>query len=651
MAKKEKKAKDPQEEKLLTPEKTVTPEGASEIQKNELIRTIKERSAEKNVSFKSKKKNNEEVKINYSSFSMTELVSELERLTKLDNWFHQGKNIQELSQQFESKFKNEIKAKKDEFIKEGGNEIDFYFKPDYKIEFDRVLRNHKKEKRSFFQEREQTQKLNLEKKLEIIENLKDLINVDENINVIYKKFRNLQENWHKTGPVPRPQSNNIWQTFKHHTEIFYDFLHLNRELRDLDFKHNYEEKIKIIEQAEKLSEISDVLKASRDLNILHRLWKNDLGPVAKEHREELWKRFQKASHIIHNRRQEFDKEYDILLENNLNKKNELIKKMEDIKNSFPKNHTEWRNSMDNLNKIREEFKSIGQVSKKYSKLTWSRFREISREINRKKNQFYKSQKIVHRKNIELKKALINEVKDILEKDDWNEYINQMKNIQKDWRAVGFIPRKLSDQLWDEFRSNCDLYFDRIKTGYQKTSEEELKIQKKKEVFIDRIKKLKIPNELEDFKIFSEGQWEEFINLGILKGNLNKNLLENFNKEFNSIIDKSSMDLKFKKGAKSHIHFFLIKDDEKELSREIKSVKKKMDEIKSEVLQLENNMDYFSNSSNENPILLEVSSKLKELKSTEQYLKEKLVPLRKMKRELDNSLNKIDTEEKSEENPN
>jgi hypothetical protein len=650
MAKKEEKAKDPQEENLLTAKKTVTPEGARNT-KNVLTEFIPEPSVKKNQFFKTKKDTNHDEKIDYSSFSMIELISELEKLTKQDNWFNQGKNIQELSQQFERKFKNETKAKKDEFIKEGGNEIDFYFRPNYKNDFDQILRDHKKKKRSFFQEREQTQKLNLEKKLEIIENLKNLINVDENINAIYKKFRNLQEIWHKTGPVPRAQSNNIWQTFKHHTEIFYDFLHLNRELRDLDFKHNYEEKIKIINQAEKLSEISDILKASRDLNILHRLWKNDLGPVAKEHREELWTRFQKASHVIHNRRQEFDKEYDIILEDNLNKKNELIIKMENIKNSSPKNHTEWKKSIENLNKIREEFKLIGQVTKKHSKLTWTRFREISREINREKNNFYKSQKTEHRKNIELKKALIKEVKDILEKEDWNEYANQMKNIQREWRSIGFIPRKLSDQLWEEFRSNCNIYFDRIKTGYEKISEKELEIQKKKEVFINSIKDFKIPHEFEDFKIFSANQWEEFINLGILKGNINKNLSDNYNKEFISIIDKSQMDINLKKEAKNHIRFFLIKDDEKELSKEIKSIKKKMDEIKSEVLQLENNMDYFSSSSNENPLLLEVSSKLKELKSAEQHLKEELVPLRKMKRELDNGFNESDIEEKSEENPN
>ena len=324
--------------------------------------------------------------------------------------------------------------------------------------------------------------------------------------------------------------------------------------------------------------------------------------------------------------------------------------MEEIKNNLPKNHNEWRKSIDHLNKIREEFQSIGQVNKKNSKTIWTRFREISREINREKNQFYKSQKTEQRKNIELKKELIKEVKNILEKDDWKEFSNQMKNIQKEWRNIGFIPRKYSDLLWEEFRSNCNLYFERIKTGYEKISEKELEIKKEKEVFIQRIKDFKIPNEFKDFKLFCTNQWEKFLNIGLLKSDINKKFLYNYNKEFIEVIDRSSMDIKVKKEAKNHIRFFFMKDDENELSREIKSIKKKMDEIKSEVLQLENNMDYFSNSSNENPLLTEVSSKLNKLKSSEQQLKDELVPLRKMKRELDNSLNKIDIEEKSDENP-
>ena len=638
MAKKATKANDPQEEKkTLTLKKSNKPDGAKETYEEtarteyNLLNKKKETSHSDNIG-------GEMEKIDYDSYSISELIEEFEKLIKLDKWYNKNKIIQEIISQFELKFKIEVQAKKDLFLKEGGNEIDFYFLPSYKNNFDQLLKDYKKKKRNYFQEREENQRLNLERKLEIIETLKGLINVDENINKIYKKFRILQESWHKTGPVRRSQSNNIWQTFKHHTEIFYDFLHLNRELRDLDFKHNYEEKIKIIEQAEKLSEIPDVLKASRDLNTLHRLWKNDLGPVAKEHRDELWARFQKASNTIHNRRQDFDKEYDIILEKNLLKKNKLISKLEEIKKNLPKNHKEWRKSIDDLNKIRDEFESIGQVTKKYNKSTWSRYRELSREINREKNKFYKFQKIEQRKNIELKKTLINEVKDILEKDDWNDYNNRMKEIQKDWKDIGFIQRKISNQLWEEFRSNCNLYFDRIKDGHEKNSKKELEIKKKKESFIDGIKDFKIPIEIKEFKNFSSEQWNEFIKLGDIKEISNKKLISSYNKEFSKAIESSAMNTEIKKEAKNHIQFFSIKDDENELNREIQNIKKKIDEVRSEIRQLENNMDYFSKSSNKNPLLSDVTTKLEELKSKEKNLKDDLVPLRKMKRDLDNNLN-------------
>ncbi|MBL6666815.1 MAG: DUF349 domain-containing protein, partial [Flavobacteriaceae bacterium] len=517
-------------------------------------------------------------------------------------------------------------------IKERGNEIDFYFKPQYKNAFDQNFREYKKNKRTYFQEREQAQKLNLDRKLEIIESLKELINIDENINTIYKKFKNLQDSWHKTGPVPRAQSNNVWQTYKHHTEIFYDFLHLNRELRDLDFKHNYEEKIKIIEQAESLSKIPDVLKASRDLNTLHRLWKNELGPVAKEHREELWERFQAASQIIHARRQEFDKEYDNILEENLNKKNSILDRMEEIKNNPPQNHNEWRKTIDEFNKMRAEFQSIGQVTKKFSKTSWNRFREISREINREKNQFYKSQKAEQKKNIDLKKALITEVKEILENEDWRSYNNRMKNIQKDWRSVGFIPRKLSNTLWEEFRSQCNLYFERIKSGYQRINKNELEAYQNKETFIKSIAGIQMPPELEPFKEFFNYQWEEFSKLGQLSGNTNSKSIEDFNKAFIALIDKSDMEKSVKAEAKNHIHFSLIKDDENGLSHEIQNIKKIIEEFKSEARQLENNIEYFSNSSADNPLLIDVTSKLNRLKSEIEKHKEKLIGLRKLKRE-------------------
>ena len=637
MAKTKQKANDPQEEKKIKSSETINPpKGAFEENKSpSKMDTGKENRKELDLENEGHKKSEtiEEKRQDFSQMSLTELVEDLQKKIKDERWFYNDKYIKEIINTFDANFKSEIQKRKEAFINEGGNEIDFYFKPQYKNIFDEAVKEFKKNKRTYYQEREQSKKLNLDRKLEIIESLKELINIDENINTSYKKFKNLQESWHKTGPVPRTQSNNIWQTYKHHTEIFYNFLHLNRELRDLDFKHNYEEKTKIIEQTEILSKIPDILKASRDLNTLHRLWKNDLGPVAKEHREELWARFQAASQIIHAKRQEFDKEYDNILEENLNKKNSILNKMEGIKNNPPQNHNNWRKIIEEFNKMRDEFQSIGQVTKKQSKGTWNKFREISRQINREKNQFYKFQKAEQKKNIDIKNALINEVKEILENDDWKSYSDRMKNIQKEWRTTGFVPRKLSNNLWEEFRNQCNLYFERIKSGYQRINKSELSAYQKKQDFIKSIEGFQIPPELEPFREFFNYQWKEYEKLGELTGNTNTKSIENFNRAFYTLIDKSDMEKSIKVEAKNHIRFSIIKDDENELSREILNIKSVIEEFNAEVRQLENNLDYFSNSSSENPLFIDVTSKLGKLKSDIEKQKKQLFSYRKLKREI------------------
>ncbi len=638
MADTEDKANDPQEQPKVESIEAINPP-ESDLEKNTTFKKgAKDSSKTQEKSSvhedQDKMESSEESIDEFSQLNLSELGEQIQKRIKAEKWFTDVKNIQEIIRFFEKKFKIEIKAKKEAFIEEGGDKIDFYFKPKYKKEFDLSVIEYKKNKSIFFKEREQAQKLNLDRKLEIIERLKELISIDENINTIYNKFKNLQDSWHKSGPVPRTQSNNVWQTYKHHTEIFYDFLHLNRELRDLDFKHNYEEKIKIIEQAETLSEIPDVLKASRDLNILHRLWKNDLGPVAKEHSEELWTRFQDVSQIIHTRRQEFDKEYDNILEENLGQKNSLLDKMEEIKNNPPENHNEWRITIQAFNKMRDEFQSIGQVTKKQSKNNWTRFREISREINRGKNHFYKSQKANQKNNIDLKKSLINEVKEILEHDDWRSFSNRMKDIQKDWRAIGFVPREISNELWEEFRSLCNLYFERIKSGFQRINKNEVEALVKKDEFIKNIENIQIPPELSPFIEFFNYQWVQYNKLGELTGSTNKKNVENFNKVFFSLIEESDMEKTTRKEAKNHIHFSIIKDDENELYREIQNIKKVIEELNCEKRQLENNLEYFSNSSSDNPLFVDVTSKLKRLKSEIDKFKEKLVGLRKFKRDID-----------------
>ncbi|MBT8376384.1 MAG: DUF349 domain-containing protein, partial [Bacteroidia bacterium] len=218
----------------------------------------------------------------YHAMTMEQLVSELDGLLKRQKIQTISKQVNEIKSEFYSKYNALLEEKKDEFINEGGNEIDFYYSNDTKKLFSSLYKDYKSKISAYYNEREQSLKENLKNRLDIIEEIKGLINIEENISTTYKYFKELQERWRNAGPIPRDKYNNAWNTYHHHVERFYDFLHLNRDLRDLDFKHNLEQKIKIIEQAEALAQDDNVNRSFRELQVLHKLWKEELGPVAKE---------------------------------------------------------------------------------------------------------------------------------------------------------------------------------------------------------------------------------------------------------------------------------------------------------------------------------------------------------------------------------
>ena len=188
-----------------------------------------------------------------------------------------------------------------------------------------------------------------------------MINVEENINTTYKHFKELQERWRNTGPIPRDKYNNAWNSYHHHVEMFYDFLHLNRDLRDLDFKHNLEKKLKIIERAEELAKDDNVIRAFRELQELHKMWKEELGPVAREHREEIWERFKASTKIINEKRQKYFSEIDKVYEKNLEKKLEIISKIEDIGKEETNSHSAWQKKIKEIEALREAFFNAGKV--------------------------------------------------------------------------------------------------------------------------------------------------------------------------------------------------------------------------------------------------------------------------------------------------
>ncbi|MDA7765150.1 DUF349 domain-containing protein [Flavobacteriaceae bacterium] len=601
------------------------------------------------------KRNEISKEINISELSIDALVDLLSNVTTRDDWFKNHKQIQSINSDFEEKFQADLEINKQSFIKEGGNEIDFYFKPEYKKKFDQIGYDYREKRRNHYKSQEATQKVNLEKKKAIIEEIKNLINIEQNINTIYNSFRALQESWYNTGPIPRADNQNIWETYKHHVERFYDFLHLNRELRDLDFKHNYEEKLKIIEQAEALQQVPDIVRASRDLNTLHQLWKNDLGPVAKEHSEDLWNRFQEASRVIQSKRQTYQKDMVGAMKENLEKKETLLKEMKSLTESPLDTHKAWQNAINKYNKLREDFKTIGYVPAKESKATWQEFRDIGREFMRLKNVFYKEQKKEYNQNIDGKKALIEKSKAIVESETWESRVQEMKDLQKEWRGVGFVPRKLDNKLWDEFSEVQKIFFDRLKTGFQHLSSEQEAMQKEKLAQIDKLKTFTFSSDIKVLKEEYNNFWDTWKAISRLDTGNQEKINYSFSNALLAGVKKVELDKDAKNEVLINLNALILQGDSKRLQQELQTARTNVSTLKAELTQLENNLAFFSNSSSENPLFKNVEKQIKSCQNKIDKATEDHIRLKQIRNSQEKSAKKAaenveqDNEESSEEN--
>ncbi|MGB1308717.1 MAG: DUF349 domain-containing protein, partial [Oceanihabitans sp.] len=341
---------------------------------DDAINTIEASNAEDAEDEGTSKRHEIEVK-DYHAMQLEELVFELEELVQNEKPQAIKSHVDGIKTEFNAKFNAVLEEKKEEFLNEGGNIIDFNYSSSTQKRYKEAYNNYRKKLQDHFKNIEQSHKLNLANRLEIIEEIKGLINAGENINNTYKHFKELQEKWRNAGAIPRDKYNNTWNTYHHHVEIFYDFLHLNRDLRDLDFKHNYEKKLKIIERAEELAQEDNLNRAFRELQVLHKLWKEELGPVAKEHREEIWERFKNATKIIHDKRQIYFSELDKIYEINLEKKQEIISKIKLVSQGKTNSHSSWQNKIKEIESLRKEFFSAGKVPVKVNEATWSKFKD------------------------------------------------------------------------------------------------------------------------------------------------------------------------------------------------------------------------------------------------------------------------------------
>ena len=577
----------------------------SKLRKSELVSLLSNNIKTKEITINTSKKVNEKDK-NQIEQSNSKLITSLVKKISEQNWFLKRSEIDKIILKIEKRYAEES-AEKNNLESLSKEKKEFYY----------LINEYKKKKKEYFRELDENKSKNGEIKKNLIDEIKSLIGSDQSINIIYKKFKEYQNKWHETGPAPRKDNNNLWETYKHHVERFYDFLHINRELRNIDYKHNYNEKIKIIEKAEKLSNYEDAIKAGKELNSLHILWKNDLGPVAPEHREILWKRFQKASKIIHSRRQDFQKNIDKIQISNLKSKDSILKKMEVLLEVLPTNHYDWQKTIKNFIKLREDFKKIGSINKNESKKSWNSFRDIGKKFNQHKNQFYKDQKLNQKKNLEKYKLLVKEVHEINGKDDWRNFINRMKSIQNDFNKIGFVPSKISKNVKRDFIKKTNFYFKRLKDGFDHLNKLEEKIYNKK---VDAIGLIKLDDkETDNFYNYFIEHWNKIINEDEIGLHLKNKIVKVFIKKVSSLIKSKQTD----ENLIFNIEVNCISDDINELKFKGNYYKKNQDLLRTKINQLENNLEFFSKSSNKSPMLKEVTQKLNTLNDKSILLKYKI----------------------------
>ncbi|WP_224484506.1 DUF349 domain-containing protein [Robertkochia aurantiaca] len=565
----------------------------------------------------------------YHAMSMEELADELEKLVKNEKVQAIKQHVDQIKSEFDMKFSELLEQKKEDYLNEGGNEIDFHFSSPVKKRFNDIYSAYKEKRNTYYRNLEDRLKTNLEKRLEIIEELKGLINVEENINETYKHFKDLQDRWRNAGPVPRVSYNDVWRTYHHHVEIFYDFLDLNRDLRDLDFKHNLEEKQKIIVKAEALAEEGDVMKAFRELQVLHKIWKEDIGPVDREHREDIWNRFSAATRVIHRKRQEYFKNQDKIHEANLKVKQEIIAKIAEIARNPVNSHNLWQKQIKEIEALREAFFKAGRVPYKVNEATWAAFKEAVRSFNRNKNAYYKNLKKEQQANLEKKTELVELAESLKDSEDWENTTPVMKKIQSDWKKIGHVPRKHSDRVWKEFKAACNYYFDRLHARRNKDFKVEMEAFDEKKKLLDSLKEFELSGDkekdLKELKTYI-AQWKEIGKVPFNK----RNIEGKFNKILDALFRKMDLDKEKAEMIKygNKLQELADADNENLIRNERVFIRRKIDEVKAEIRQLENNLQ-FINADDSNPIVKDVKANIDKYREDLEIWKAKLKKLKNM----------------------
>ena len=572
--------------------------------------------------------------LDYEALSMEDLVDELEKLVANEKVMAVKDHVEELKKSFLAKYHHFIEEKKDEWHAENPDTTeDFHYHLPLKVRFDQLYSQYRDSKNTHFKSLQSNLDNNLKTRLAIVEELKNLINPQENIKDTLKHFNELRDRWKNAGPIPKDKYNHVWNNYHFHVENFYDYLHLDREARDIDFKHNLELKQKIVARVEELVSENDINKAFRELQDLHKIWKEDIGPVSREHREEIWNRFSELTKQMHDKRELLFEKLRAGETENLEKKKDIIAKIDILAQEKVNSHALWLAQIEKVEALRNEFFTTGKVPAEVNEETWAAFKNGVRNFNALKNSFYKDIKKDQNDNLSKKQALVDKAKELQESTDFAAATPIMKQIQEEWKQIGHVPRKFSDKLWAEFRSACNSYFEKLKASKSEENSEEVEAFEKKKDYLEALRSFELTGEhrtdLDAIKAHIEA-WKGFGKVPFGR----RHIEGKFNKILDALFEKLSLSKKESEMMRfsNRVEQLAGSDDSRKLENEKVFLMRKIDEVQGEIFQLENNIQFFSSSKNakkENPMIVEVRKSIEKHKEELDTLKQKLKQLRSL----------------------
>lgn len=543
----------------------------------------------------------------FSHLSINETLDEMEKIVNKDDTSSFSRRFSSLRDHANHKIADETEDKKHDYLEQGNPEEHFEFNHPESSKLSALVHIFREKQDKFHKQQEAEHHQNLEERLAIIERLKNLYTSSEPGVNLFKAIREIKEAWGNAGQVAKSEFKNLNNNYFHHLKMFNEMLDLNKEYLEQEFAHNLEKRQHIIQRAKELLDENVVQKALNELQYLHKLWKEEAEPVAEEFREKTWEEFKEISNKIHERKAELIAVMESDQQDNLDKKNRIIEELKKLSNPENINHTYWQEAIKKVEDLRADFLKIGAVPKKISNQNWTDFKQALRDFNAAKNDFYKNLKGSQIHNLEEKIKLIKTAEDNMNSEDWEIVVPLFKKLQEDWKKIGHVPRSQANKVWDDFRNACNLFFKNYREKNNATGDNWKENYKSKKALLDQLKEL----------MQEEGSVEKIENIKNAWnaiGKVPKDKLA-INTEFNKTLREK---LKLNK-----INEFDLKEEnlsESQLTDKARKIKNQIADLEAEVVQLENNLAFFSSPSRDNPLLKETYENLDSKKEQVESLK-------------------------------